>query len=42
MIAKAIAGSITNTSLKTLRLHRGGYEWGDAGGLISNDGHTMI
>ena len=42
MIAKEIKVSITNTYLKNIRLHRGKHEWADTGGLISNDGHTML
>ena len=42
MIATAIEGLITNISLKELRLHRGEYEWSDAGFIISNDVPTMI
>ena len=40
--AKVIEGSITKTSLKKLRLHRGEYKWTDAGGLIRNNGPNMI
>ena len=42
MIAKAIDGSITKTSLKTLSLHQGEYEWSEYGGIIINDGPTMF
>ena len=42
MIAEAIEGSITKTSLKKLRLHCGVYERTDAGALIINYGTTMI
>ena len=42
MIAKAIEVSITKKSVKKLRLHRGLYEWTYYGGLISNDGPTML
>ena len=42
MIATAIEGLITKISLKELRLHRGEYEWSDAGFIISNDVPTMI
>ena len=42
MIAKAIEGSMTNTSLKKLRLHRGEYEYPDAGIIIRNDRPTML
>ena len=42
MIAKAIGGSITNTSLKKLSLHWREHEWSDTGGLIRNYGPTMI
>ena len=41
MISKEIEGSIKNTPLKKLRLHRREYEWSDAGGTIRNDGPTM-
>ena len=37
MIAKAIEGSITKIHINKIRLHRGGYEWDEAGGIISND-----
>ena len=42
MIAKAIEGSITNTYIKKLKFHIGSYECADAGGIIGNDGPTMI
>ena len=42
MTAKAIYVSITKKSLKKIRLHQGEYEWADTGGLIRNDGTTMI
>ena len=42
MISKAIEGSITNNSLKKLRLSWKEYEWSYDGGLIRNDGPTMI
>ena len=42
MIAKSIVGSTTRTSLKKLRIHRGEYEWADAGGLISDYGPTKL
>ena len=42
MIAKAVESSITKTSLKNSSLHRRGYEWTDAGGIISNDVTTML
>ena len=42
MIAKAIEVSIKNISLKKLGIDRGGYEWNDSGGLISNGGLTMF
>ena len=42
MIAKAIYVSIKNISLNKLRLHQREYEWADTGGLIRNDGPTMI
>ena len=42
MIAKAIQGSITKTYPKKLRIHRGEYELEDSGGIIKNDGPTMI
>ena len=42
MIAKAIDGSIKNISLNKLRLHQREYEWADTGGIIRNDGPTMI
>ena len=41
MIAKAIEGSITKTSLEKLRIHRGEYEWYDAGGIIRSDVTTI-
>ena len=41
MIAKAIEGSITVTSLNKLRLHHREYDWIYAGGIIRNDG-TII
>ena len=42
MIAKEIGGSITKTFFKKLMIHLGEYEWDDFGGLIRNDGPTMI
>ena len=42
MISKAIDVSITNISLKKLRLYQGWYKWYDTQGLISNDGPTII
>ena len=42
MIAKAIEGSIKNTSLKKIRLHRGEYEWANAGGIMINYGPTIL
>ena len=33
---------MTKKYLKKVRLHRGVYEWTDAGGIIKNDGPTMI
>ena len=42
MIDKEIEGSITKTYLKKLRIHRGVYEWEDAGGLISNYGSNIL
>ena len=42
MISKEIDGSNTNNSLKKIRLHRGKYEWADAGVLIRNYGPTML
>ena len=42
MIVKAIKGSTKKTSLKILRLHCMEYEWIDTGGLIINDGPTML
>ena len=42
MIAKSIEGSITNIYIKKLKFHIGKYEWADVGGIIGNDGPTMI
>ena len=42
MIAKSIEGSITKIYLKTLGIFVGDYEWADNGGLIRNDGPTML
>ena len=42
MIAKSIEGSITKKYPKKLRLFQGEYERSDAGGLIRNDGPTML
>ena len=42
IIAIAIEGSITKTSLNKFRLHRGVYEWTDSGVIINNYGHTML
>ena len=42
MIAKAIKGSITKTSLDKLIIRQGGYEWTDDEGLISNDGPNIL
>ena len=42
MISKTIGGSIINTSLQKIRLHRGEYKRTDAGGLIRNDWPTII
>ena len=42
MIAKANEGSITKTSLNKFRLHQGEYEWYYDGGIIRNDGPTML
>ena len=42
MISKAIEIPITNTAIKKLKLHRGGYEWSEAGGITRNDGPTIF
>ena len=42
MIAKEIQGSIKNTYLEKLSLHRGVYEWVDTGGIIKNDVTRML
>ena len=42
MLSKEIDGSIIKTSLNKLRLHCGEYECAEAGGILSNDGHTML
>ena len=42
MIFKAIKGSIKNTYIRKLRLHCTKYEWRYDGGIIRNDGTTMI
>ena len=42
MIAKSIKGSIKNTYISKLRLHHREYEWTYDGGLIRNDGTTML
>ena len=42
MIAKEFEGSIKKIPLKKIRLHRWEYEWADTGGIINNDGPTMI
>ena len=42
IIAKAILGSITKTSLQRLGLHQKKYEWGDSRGIIRSDGPTML
>ena len=42
MISKAIEGSITKIYLKKIILHRREYEWANSGGVIRNDGPTML
>ena len=42
MIAEAIEGPITKTSINKLSLHRVEYEWAEDGGLIMNDGPPII
>ena len=42
MIGKEIDGSTTKTSIKTVRPHRGVFEWTYNEGLITNDGTTII
>ena len=42
MTAKEIEGSIKSKSLKKLRIHQGEYECNHNGGIIRNDGPTMI
>ena len=42
IIHKAILGSITKTYADKLRLHRGEYEWSDAGGMIRIYAHTIL
>ena len=42
MTAKEIEGSITKTYIKKLSIHWGECEWKYAGGIIINDGPTII
>ena len=42
VIYKPIDVSMTNTSVKKLRLHQREYEWADYGGLINNDVPAII
>ena len=42
MITKAINGSIINTYIKKIKVHWGEYELSDNGGIIRNNGPTMI
>ena len=42
IISKETEGSNTNISIRKLRLHRGRYEWADAGGIIKKYKTNMI
>ena len=42
IIAKEVKGSIKNTYLSKLRIHCREYEWTYYGGIIRNDGTTML
>ena len=42
IIAKAVEELVTKINIKKLMLHHGEYEWTGYGGLVRNDGHTMI
>ena len=42
MIDKEIEVSVTKTTLKKIRFSQGEYEWTESGGIIRNDGPTML
>ena len=42
MISKEIEVSIVNKSLKKLSVYQGENKWADSGGIIRNDGTTML